>query len=193
VLADARLGPQRYFQVVMDELWQVLGLGDFMVDRVDELTRLQRTIATALIMISHTIKDLQSLASEAAINKALGFLERARAKVFGALPGEEIKRLDSVVPFTSAEEEMVTSWSAPQALTGEALRPGQQRPPAPGTGKFLLKIGEDRRPGIPFHMEFTWSEIQSGIHDTNTRFSEFVGGAEELTEEPVHSNGQAPV
>lgn len=173
VLADAKIGPQRYFQVVMDELWQVLGLGDFMVDRVDELTRLQRGLATSLIMISHTIKDLQSLGSEAAIAKALGFLERARAKIFGALPPEEIKRLDSIVPFTSAEEEMVTSWSAPQALTGEALKPGQARPPAPGTGKFLLKIGEDRRPGIPFHMEFTMSEKESGIHETNQRFSEF--------------------
>jgi hypothetical protein len=173
VLADAGLGPQRYFQVVMDELWQVLGLGDFMVDRVDELTRLQRGLATSLIMISHTIKDLQSLGSESAIAKALGFLERARAKIFGALPPEEIKRLDSVVPFTSAEEEMVTGWSAPQALTGEALKPGQARPPAPGTGKFLLKIGEDRRPGIPFHMEFTASERDSGIHETNQRFSEF--------------------
>ncbi|MGV9676691.1 hypothetical protein ACWDSJ_15550 [Nocardia sp. NPDC003482] len=173
VVADAELGPQRYFQVVMDELWQVLGLGDFMIDRVDELTRLNRTIATALIMISHTIKDLQALGSEAAIAKALGFLERARAKIFGALPPEEIKRLDSTVPFTAAEEEMVTSWSAPQALTGEALKPGQIRPPAPGTGKFLLKIGEDRRPGIPFHMEFTMSEKASGIHETNQRFSEF--------------------
>ncbi|MFD6394923.1 hypothetical protein [Nocardia sp. NPDC060259] len=173
VLADAKLGPQRYFQVVMDELWQVLGLGDFMVDRVDELTRLQRGLATALIMISHTIKDLQALGSDAAIAKAIGFLERARAKIFGALPAEEISRLDSTVPFTSAEQEMVTGWSAPQALTGEALRPGQQRPSPPGTGKFLLKIGEDRRPGIPFHMEFTVSEKESGIHDTNQRFSEF--------------------
>ncbi|MFF3042649.1 MULTISPECIES: hypothetical protein [unclassified Nocardia] len=173
VLADAKLGPQRYFQVVMDELWQVLGLGDFMVDRVDELTRLQRGLATALIMISHTIKDLQALGSDAAIAKAIGFLERARAKIFGALPAEEISRLDSTVPFTAAEQEMVTGWSAPQALTGEALKPGQQRPSPPGTGKFLLKIGEDRRPGIPFHMEFTVSEKESGIHDTNQRFSEF--------------------
>uniref|UniRef100_UPI0024559A4D hypothetical protein n=3 Tax=Nocardia TaxID=1817 RepID=UPI0024559A4D len=177
VLADAGLGPQRYFQVVMDELWQVLGLGDFMVDRVDELTRLQRSIATALIMISHTIKDLQSLGSEAAIAKALGFLERARAKIFGALPGEEVKRLDSTVPFTATEAEMVTGWSAPQALTGEALRPGQVRPMPPGTGKFLLKIGEDRRPGIPFQMEFTESERLSGIHETNQRFSEFTESA----------------
>ncbi|MFE6921171.1 hypothetical protein ACFVAV_09015 [Nocardia sp. NPDC057663] len=196
VLADAKLGPQRYFQVVMDELWQVLGLGDFMVDRVDELTRLQRGLATALIMISHTIKDLQALGSDAAIAKAIGFLERARAKIFGALPAEEISRLDSTVPFTSAEQEMVTGWSAPQALTGEALRPGQQRPSPPGTGKFLLKIGEDRRPGIPFHMEFTVSEKESGIHDTNQRFSEFgdnpratPGQASTTPPEPPTPNG----
>ncbi len=202
VLADAKLGPQRYFQVVMDELWQVLGLGDFMVDRVDELTRLQRGLATALIMISHTIKDLQALGSDAAIAKAIGFLERARAKIFGALPAEELSRLDSTVPFTSAEQEMVTGWSAPQALTGEALRPGQQRPSPPGTGKFLLKIGEDRRPGIPFHMEFTVSEKESGIHDTNQRFSEFgdnprgapVHGGPEAVAERDHGGprGQAP-
>ncbi|WP_228001587.1 hypothetical protein [Nocardia australiensis] len=187
VLADAELGPQRYFQVVMDELWQVLGLGDFMIDRVDELTRLQRGIGTALIMISHTIKDLQALGSEAAIAKALGFLERARAKIFGALPGEEIKRLDSTIPFTSAEEDMVTGWSAPQALTGEALKPGQQRPSPPGTGKFLLKIGEDRRPGIPFHMEFTLSEKESGIHDTNQRFSEFTESTARGSDSPSGS------
>ncbi|QIS13938.1 hypothetical protein [Nocardia arthritidis] len=176
VLADTGHGPQRYFQVVMDELWQVLGLGDFMVDRVDELTRLQRGIGTALIMISHTIKDLQSLHNPAAVAKALGFLERARAKMFGALPAEELARLDSIAPFTSSEREMVTSWSAPQALTGEALQPGQPRPCPPGTGKFLLKVGEDRRPGIPFQMHLCHTEIEAGIHDTNSRFSQFGTG-----------------
>lgn len=176
LLADAELGPQRYFQVVMDELWQVLGLGDFMVDRVDELTRLQRGIGTALIMISHTIKDLQSLHNPAAVAKALGFLERSRAKIFGALPAEELARLDSIAPFTTAEREMVTGWSAPQALAGEALQPGEVRPCPPGTGKFLLKIGEDRRPGIPFQMHLCFAEQVAGIHDTNTRFNRF-GGA----------------
>ncbi|SLI15007.1 Uncharacterised protein [Mycobacteroides abscessus subsp. abscessus] len=139
-------------------------------------------------MISHTIKDLQALGTEAAIAKALGFLERARAKIFGALPAEEVKRLDSTVPFTAAEEEMVTSWSAPQALTGEALKPGQVRPSPPGTGKFLLKIGEDRRPGIPFQMEFTQSEKESGIHETNQRFSEFTESTTRGGESP---NGSA--
>ena len=169
-LTDAGLAGQRYFQVVMDELWQVLALGDFMIERVDELTRLQRGLATSLIMISHTIKDLQALSSAAAVNRALGFLERARAKILGALPAEEVHRLDSIVPFTASEKAMVTGWSAPQALTGEPLLPGQPRPAPPGTGKFLLKIGEDRRPGIPFGVELTPTEIDNHVHETNTRF-----------------------
>ena len=65
------------------------------------------------------------------------------------------------------------SWSAPQALTGDALQPGEQRPPPPGTGKFLLKIGERRQPGIPFSVEFVPCEYETGIHDTNTRFAAF--------------------
>ncbi|MBO0878802.1 MAG: hypothetical protein J2P17_00095 [Mycobacterium sp.] len=169
-LTDAGLGQQRYFQVVMDELWQVLALGDFMIERVDELTRLQRGMATSLIMISHTIKDLQALSTAAAVNRALGFLERARAKIFGALPAEEVQRLDSVVPFTASEKAMVTSWSAPQALTGEPLPAGQRLPTPPGTGKFLLKIGEDRRPGIPFQVELTPTERGQQLHETNSRF-----------------------
>ncbi len=168
-LADAGLAKQRYFQAVMDELWQVLGMGEFMVDRVDELTRLQRGMATALIMISHTIKDLDGLGASA--GKALGFLERARAKVFGALPADEIARLDSRVPFTATEQQMVTAWSSPAALTGD-LTTGGQRPAPPGTGKFLLKIGEDRRPGIPFQLTLTDIERDT-LGDTNSRFDSF--------------------
>ncbi|MCC3318431.1 hypothetical protein [Nocardia africana] len=172
LLAEVGVEKQRYFQVVMDELWQVLGLGDFMIERVDELTRLQRGLATELIMISHTIKDLQALDSAAA-SRALGFLERARAKVFGALPPEEIRRLDSIVPFTEAEAAMVTSWSAPQALTGESARRSGPRPLPPGLGKFLLKIGEDRSPGIPFRVRLAEAEQRYGIHETSRMFERF--------------------
>ncbi|WP_147403890.1 hypothetical protein [Nocardia panacis] len=174
-LADAGLVRQRYFQAVMDELWQVLGMGEFMVDRVDELTRLQRGLATALIMISHTIKDLDSLGPNA--GKALGFLERARAKVFGALPADEIARLDSRVPFTATEQQMVTSWSSPAALTGDLTTPGGGLSTPPGTGKFLLKIGEDRRPGIPFQLALTDIEREA-FGDTNSRFTTFATGRE---------------
>ena len=173
LLAEVDLGKQHYFQVVMDELWQVLGLGDFMVERVDELTRLQRSIATELIMISHTIKDLQALGSEAAMGKALGFLERARAKIFGALPPEEIRRLDSITPFTQSEAAMVTSWSSPQTLTGKPIKRGAPTPLPAGVGKFLLKVSEDRSPGVPFALVLTDVEKNAGIHETSRMFAGF--------------------
>ncbi|MEV6071816.1 hypothetical protein AB0L82_35205 [Nocardia sp. NPDC052001] len=171
LLAELGLEPQRYFQVVMDELWQVLGLGEFMIARVDELTRLQRSLATSLIMISHSIRDLQALG--AAADRAVGFLERARAKILCALPADELDALDGVVKLTSTEHAMVTSWSAPQALTGEPIRPGTIAPIASGVGKCLLKVAEDRSPGIPFQMELTDIERESGIHETSAKFSTF--------------------
>ncbi|WP_174567266.1 hypothetical protein [Nocardia yamanashiensis] len=171
LLAELGLEEQRYFQVVMDELWQVLGLGEFMIARVDELTRLQRSMGVALIMISHSIRDLQALG--AAADRAVGFLERSRAKILGALPADELAALDGVVKLTGAENAMVTSWSAPQALTGEPIRAGQAPPLPSGVGRFLLKVTEDRSPGIPFQMELTEIERQSGIHDTSAIFSHF--------------------
>ncbi|MBL1080074.1 hypothetical protein JK358_37325 [Nocardia sp. 2] len=171
LLAELGLEKQRYFQVVMDELWQVLGLGEFMIARVDELTRLQRSLGVALIMISHSIRDLQALG--ASKDRAVGFLERARAKILGPLPADELAALDGTVKLTGEETAMVTSWSAPQALTGEPIRAGQAPPIAAGVGKFLLKVSEDRSPGIPFLMELTDIERESGIHDTSAIFSSF--------------------
>ena len=171
LLAELRLERQHYYRVVMDELWQVLGLGEFMIDRIDEITRLQREFALELIMISHTIKDLQNLGGAA--NRAVGFLERSRAKILGALPADEIKALDGVVPLTAAERAQVTSWSAPHALTGEPLKRGAPKPLPAGVGKFLLKVTEDRSPGIPFQMVLTQVETTAGIHATSRRFEEF--------------------
>ncbi|MEV0766517.1 hypothetical protein [Nocardia sp. NPDC050435] len=183
-LAAVGLERQRNFQVVMDELWQVLGLGEFMVDRVDELTRLQRVIGAALILISHSIRDLKSLHGAAA-DRAIGFLERARVKILGALPEEELAALARVVKLTAAEATMVTGWSAPQALTGEPIRrprledeDAEAAPPAsaavaPGTGHFLLKYTENATPGIPFLLLLTATDRASGIHETSSKFSEF--------------------
>ncbi|WP_157186604.1 hypothetical protein [Nocardia jiangxiensis] len=167
-LADAGLAPKRVFHVVMDEIWRVLGVGEFMVDRVDSLTRLNRPLATSLIMCSHTIKDLGAFNSRASVNKALGFIERARAKVIGPVGPEEIERLRTVMSFSETEKLTVTSWSAPRPLTDNG-NDGVRETPA-GMGCFLLKTGEDNTPGIPFRMTFTPAERDSGIHNTNKRF-----------------------
>ncbi|MBF6064691.1 hypothetical protein IU500_24650 [Nocardia terpenica] len=169
-LADAGLAPKRVFHVVMDEIWRVLGVGEFMVDRVDSLTRLNRPLATSLIMCSHTIKDLGAFNTQSSVNKALGFIERARAKVIGPVGSEEIERLRTVMSFTETEKLMVTSWSAPRPLTDNQHHSEAVRETPAGTGCFLLKTGEDNTPGIPFRMTFTPSERDSGIHNTNKRF-----------------------
>ncbi|MFF2088602.1 hypothetical protein ACFVVM_32865 [Nocardia sp. NPDC058176] len=171
-LAEAGLTKQRYFQIVMDELWHVLSLGDFMVDRVDELTRLQREWAAALIMISHSIRDLRSRTGDA-VNRAIGFLERSRVKIFGALPREELEQLSGITGFTETEKQNITSWSAPAAMTGEPPREGEPLPLPPGVGKWILKTTEDSTPGTPFVVVFTRAEIEAGIHNTSKRFDSF--------------------
>ncbi|MGW5110593.1 hypothetical protein [Nocardia sp. NPDC004123] len=162
-LADAGLAPARTFGVVMDEIWRVLGVGEFMVDRVDALTRLNRVLACWLIMCSHTIKDLASL-------KALGFFERARAKIIGPVGPDEIERIRSTVSITETEKLLVTSWAAPRPPTDDGLDGSTVRETPPGTGCFLLKTGEAAEPGIAFRMTFTPTERQSDIHNTNKRF-----------------------
>lgn len=129
-------------------------------------------MGTGLLMITHTVKDLESLKDQADATKAVGFIERAGALIVGALPLTEMKRLNEIKPFTAREVAEVTSWSSQASLTGEALRPGEHRPPPPGQGKFLLKLGEEGRPGIPMQVRLTPTEEASGVHDTNTRFSE---------------------
>ncbi|MFZ2178894.1 MAG: hypothetical protein WAW17_33655 [Rhodococcus sp. (in: high G+C Gram-positive bacteria)] len=171
-LTDAGLAPQRYFEAVMDEIWDVLGLGPFMVDRIDALTRLNRQIATGLWMITHSMADLTTSADGATTSRAVGFLERARVKIIGPIPEKEIERLDGVVTFTDTEAEMVTKWSSPPPMTGDQPREGESAPPPPGTGNVLIKTGDDpRSPGIPVHVIFTRAEIESGVHNTNARYS----------------------
>ncbi|MFE9328233.1 hypothetical protein ACIHDR_43400 [Nocardia sp. NPDC052278] len=166
-LADAGLARKRTYEVVMDEIWRVLGVGEFMVDRVDALTRLNRVLGTGLIMCSHTIRDLAAFDSVAAVSKALGFFERARAKIIGPVGPEEINRIRAAVGITETEKLLVTSWAAPRPPSDEDT---DTRETPPGTGCFLLKTGESGEPGIAFRLTFTRTERESDIHNTNRRF-----------------------
>lgn len=186
LLSDHDLAPKRVFHAIMDELARVLSTGGGIVDRVDELTRVQRAIATGTTMISHTLKDLAAFDSQADRQKALGFFERARAKVIGPVPPEEIELLRGYVNLTAREAERVTGWAsganphddpvAPELRTGDdpndPARRRKERQIPYGTGKFLIKTGEgDAQPGIPVQTVLTSSERQSGVHDTNSRFA----------------------
>ncbi|MBY8858609.1 hypothetical protein K7711_19175 [Nocardia sp. CA2R105] len=169
-LADAGLAPPRTFEVVMDEIWRVLGAGEFMVERTDALSRLNRPLGTGLIMCSHTIKDLSGFDSPAAAAKALGLFERARAKIIGPVGPEEIERIRGAVSITDTEKLLVTSWAAPRPPTDDRDDGVAVRETPPGTGCFLIKTGEANQPGIPVRMSFTPAERDADIHNTNRRF-----------------------
>ena len=183
VLADCGLEPQRYFLAIIDELWQVLGAGAGMVQRVDELTRLNRTDGTGLLMITHTGRDLESLPNEVDVKTAMGFIERSGMVICGGLPRGELDRLAGVLQFTSAEAELITSWS--QGVPPDRSSAHKQAPPPLGRGKFMLKPSKDGSAGIPVRVLLTPTEIETGIHDTNVRFRELLdrdAGARKIAE-----------
>lgn len=164
ILADAGLEPRRHYFVIMDELWQALRAGSGMVDRIDALSRTNRTVGVGQAMITHTVSDLDSLHTAEDREKAKGFIERAGMVVCGGLPNREMPKLTGALPLSKREQSLLVSWSAPaswDASTGKETAP-------PGRGKFLIKVGG--RPGIPIQMELTPTE--RAIHDTNKRWHE---------------------
>ncbi len=163
VLADAGLEPRRHYFVIMDELWRALRAGNGIVDRVDFLTRLNRQVGVGTAMISHTMADLSALPEEDRL-KAKGFVERAGMVICGGLPFTEMPELTTVIPFSAAEQEMLTSWQDPPAWDAAS---GREVDP-PGRGKFLVKVGT--RPGIPVEVKLTAAE--KSIRDTNQRWYE---------------------
>ncbi|WP_254593055.1 ATP/GTP-binding protein [Prescottella equi] len=173
LLADCGLGKQRYFLAVLDELWQVLGAGAGMVNRIDELTRLNRSDGTGLLQITHTGRDLESLPSEVDVKIAKGFIERSGMVIAGGLPQGELDRLADVLPFSEAEARQITSWSRGAPLRRK--KRGKRQAPL-GRGKFMLKISKDEAPGIPIQTILTEIETHPDIqlHNTNIRFDELM-------------------
>ena len=171
MLADAGLAPQRYFSVTLDEMWQVLSSAPGMVSRVDELTRLNRTEATSLQMVTHTFKDLAALPTEEDRKTAMGFSERAGMVICGGLPTSELDILSNQLEFSPAEAAMITSWSRGAPPKRARTRGARANPP--GLGRFMIKPSKDGSPGIPVKTELFASEIAYRLHDTNARFEDF--------------------
>jgi hypothetical protein len=160
-LADAGLAPRRWFFTVLDELWRPMRAASGIVDRIDALTRLNRSLGLADAKITHTLKDAEALGSEADKAKARGFVERAGMVAVAGLPKAEMQELGKVVGLSRREIDLVSSWSSPPgwAQNGEHEEP-------PGRGRFLIKVGG--RPGIPIRVTIT--DTESHLHDTNTRW-----------------------
>ncbi|MFD0822725.1 ATP/GTP-binding protein, partial [Micromonospora zhanjiangensis] len=160
-LADAGLAPRRWFFTILDELWRPMRAASGIVDRIDALTRLNRSLGLADAKITHTLKDAEALGSEADKAKARGFVERAGMVACAGLPRAEMQELGKVVGLSRREIDLVSSWSSPPgwAQNGEHEEP-------PGRGRFLIKVGG--RPGIPIRVAITDTERM--LHDTNTRW-----------------------
>ncbi|PRQ11470.1 ATP/GTP-binding protein [Corynebacterium sp. 13CS0277] len=177
MLADAGLAPQKYFSATLDELWQVLAAAPGMVAQVDALTRLNRSDATVLNMITHTFKDLEALPSIEDQKTAMGFIERAGMVICGGLPASELSILSDKLEFSPAEAAMVVGWSR-GAHPKRARTKGARAIPV-GRGQFMIKPSKDGSPGIPVRTILTPTEIEYRLHDTNMRFDDFFKLGEE--------------
>jgi hypothetical protein len=165
-LADAGLEPRRNYFVVLDELWRALRAGKGMVDRVDALTRLNRSVGVGQIMISHTMSDLLALPAEEDRMKARGFVERSGMVICGGLPASEMPLLTAAIPLSRQEQQKLISWQDPPAWDSRGL---DVEPP--GRGKFLIKVGG--RPGIPVLVGLTSLEQgPDGVNDTEGKWHE---------------------
>ncbi len=155
-LADEHLAPRRLYCLTLDELWRVLRLGGSMPDRVNELTRLNRTQGVGQIMITHSIRDL----APGRNSEIEGIEERAGAIVIGGVPKKELTALDAVVTLTSAEQAAIKEWWSTSVTAIER----NQTPP--GAGKFLIKASSED-PGIPVDVVLTSVEREWGGQNTN--------------------------
>ena len=162
VLADTGLIARQRYQLIMDELWRILRSSPGMVERVDSLTRLNRTVGVGQIMITHSVADFQALPSVSDRQKAQGFIERSKMLFVGGVPPKEVRELRSIMHFSRREESLVSSWNAPgeyDPITGGSAAPI-------GRGKFLLKTSD--APAYPFQVDFTPVEYE--LSNTNKRW-----------------------
>jgi hypothetical protein len=160
-LADEGLAPRRRYCLTLDELWRVLRLGGTMPDRVNELTRLNRTQGVGQIMITHSIRDL----APGRNSEIEGIEERAGAVVIGGVPKKELIALDDVVTLTNAERSAIQSWWSTSVSAVE------RREVPPGAGKFLIKSSSED-PGIPIDVVLTSVEKAWGGQNTNEAWEE---------------------
>jgi len=178
-VGEAGLGPRRTYLMVMDELWRALRAADFMVDRVDDVTRLNRTLGLAQTLVTHTMDDLQ-LSTPDATAKAFGFVSRSEMVFLGGLAPKEMGNLKQVFGMTEAEEHTLTSWSVSGTVNPET---GNADPP-PGRGKFMLKVGKEI--GTPFRVNLTSAEL--AIHNTNVNWADTIASLSKSGRRPTRDD-----
>lgn len=177
-LAEAGLAPRRSYLLIMDELWRALRAASFMVDRVDEITRLNRTLNLGQALCTHTMTDLK-VHDEEATAKAWGFVGRSEMVYLGGLNPGEMGNLAEVFALSDREIETLTDWAEAGEVNPVTNAVGIPR----GRGKFLLKVG--KKAGIPFKVDLMPVEIEEGVHDTNTAWADTTASMNRGSEEPL--------
>lgn len=168
-LAEPGIERRRSYLAVMDELWRALRGAPGLVEYADSLTRLNRAKGMASIMVTHSLADLDALASEEDRAKARGFIDRSAITVLAGLPPRELARVAEITPLTGPERELVASWSAP-----DSWQPGARHP---GRGKFMIKTG--LRLGIPVELALVGAE--AALYDTDQAVRAHLPGTQVLT------------
>lgn len=152
-------GRQRTVAVVQDELWRALRVAPGLVERSDRITRLNRHRGVISFQVTHSLDDLEALATAADRAKARGMVARNATLVLGGMAEQELDALRRITPLSDGEAALITSWAASPTWVGGALHPGR--------GKYLIKSGE--RIGLPVSLRLTPSEL--ALYDTDGQFA----------------------
>jgi hypothetical protein len=150
-LADAGLAPARNYLAVLDELWRALRGGPGLVDRADAMTRINRQRRMGVVMITHSLADLEALPTNADVAKAKGLIDRSNTVVIGAVPPSEIDELAARIAggLNHSERRLIASWAASTDWSDHGDHPG--------IGRILIKTGNRR--GVPVDVRLTAPEI----------------------------------
>lgn len=161
-LADGGLERRQRFALVLEEMWHILSASSGMVSRLNELTRLNRTIGTAQVFLIHSLADLQTLPTEADRRMAEGFAERCGIMCIFGVPQKELAPIRDIVRLSDFEAARLVGWSVEASIdprTGKAGDP-------PGLGRYLLKAGS--RPGVA--VRFRRLPVEAALHNTSNRW-----------------------
>jgi hypothetical protein len=150
----------RSVAVVQDELWRALRVAPGLVERSDRITRLNRHTGVISFQVTHSLDDLEALATEADRAKARGMVARNAILVLGGMAERELDALRRIAPVSEGEAALVTSWAAAPTWVGGA--------PHSGRGKYLIKSGE--RIGLPVALRLTPTE--QALYDTDRAFGD---------------------
>jgi hypothetical protein len=164
VLADGGLERRRKFAILFEELWNVIGAAGGMVFRLDELSRLNRTMGTAVVYLFHSLVDFQKLATEEERAAANGLVERCGMLCIFGVPTKELAAISEVVELTDGERKRLTSWKAEAPVDPETGKAGL---PA-GLGRYIIKTSS--RAGVPVSLRERLTAVEMRLHNTNERW-----------------------